>query len=144
MTETRRIDVNMPSAHARSLGIEVTGWEDGKLYLKLPYAEHLVGDPDTGIIHGGVITAALDNASGYCIRIRPDFEEGQTMATLDLRIDYMRGAEPNRDLTIMAECFKMTKNIAFVRGTAWDDSPDDPVATSTAAFMMGTPGEPRA
>ena len=65
------------------------------------------------------------------------------MATLDLRIDYMKPATPNEDLLVTAECFKETKTIAFVRATAYHDSPDDPVATSIAAFMKGTPNEPR-
>ena len=111
--------------------------------IRVPYAEHLVGDPDTGVIHGGVITAALDNASGWSVRMKDDWEEGMSMATLDLRIDYMKPATPGEDLLVSAECFKKTKNIAFVRAVAFQEDIDDPVATSTASFMLGTPNSPR-
>ena len=61
------------------------------------------------------------------------------MATLDIRIDYMRPAEPLKDLIVQSECYKMTKTIAFVRGMAHQEDLEDPVATSVAAFMLGTP-----
>ncbi|HJL52151.1 MAG TPA: PaaI family thioesterase, partial [Arenicellales bacterium] len=95
--------------------------------------------PDTGVLHGGVITATLDNASGWAVRGHEDWFEGLSMATLDIRIDYMRPAEPLKDLIVQSECYKMTKTIAFVRGMAHQEDLEDPVATSVAAFMLGTP-----
>jgi len=127
--------------HGEALGFEFLRIEGQQVFIRVPYAPHLVGDPDTGVIHGGVITAALDNASGWCVRAHEEWQDGQGMATLDLRIDYMKPAEPNVDLNVMAECYKLTRNIAFVRATAFHDDVDDPVATSVAAFMMGTPME---
>jgi uncharacterized protein (TIGR00369 family) len=129
--------------HGQAIGIEMVGQEGRRVTVRVPYAQHLVGDPDTGVIHGGVITATLDNASGWAIRCHEDWGAGISMATLDIRIDYMRPAEPNEDLIVYAECYKMTKNIAFVRGVAHQGDEDDPVATSTASFMMGTPSGPR-
>lgn len=129
--------------HGQALGIELVGEDGGKLYVKVPYADHLVGDPDTGVIHGGVITATLDNASGWCVRLNDQWVEGNSMATLDLRIDYMKPAEPHEDLLVMAECYKITRNIAFVRAVAYQGDPDDPVASSVATFMTGTPTERR-
>ncbi len=129
--------------HGQALGIQMVGEEDGKLYVKVPYARHLVGDPDTGVIHGGVITAVLDNASGWCVRLSDEWVEGNSMATLDIRIDYMKPATPNEDLMVMAECYKITRNIAFVRALAYHEDIQDPVASSVATFMTGTPNERR-
>lgn len=123
--------------------MELVSYAHNKVMVRVPYAEHLVGDPDTGVIHGGVITATLDNASGWAIRVRSDSPEMVSMATLDIRIDYMRPAEPHQDLLVEAECFKMTKNVAFVRALAHQGDPTDPVATSIASFMLGTPQGPR-
>ena len=133
------LPTRQPSPHGQALGIEYVKVEDNYLFVKVPYAEHLVGDPDTGVIHGGVITAVMDNASGWCIRIANTSAPEQTMATLDLRIDYMKPATPHEDLMVRAECYKMTRNIAFVRATAYQEDLLDPVATSVASFMMGTP-----
>jgi acyl-coenzyme A thioesterase PaaI-like protein len=60
------------------------------------------------------------------------------IATLDLRIDYMKPATPERDIFAYAECFKVTKNIAFVRGLAYHTDRNDPIATCAATFMLGT------
>ena len=124
--------------HARAIGMELVSHDNKCCVVKIPYLEHLVGDPDTGIIHGGVITALLDNASGWAIRSRDSWQPDQSMATLDLRIDYMRPAEPEFELFAEATCFKMTRNVALVRAFAHQGTKDDPVATSTAAFMLGT------
>ena len=142
MNETDSIFWAVPP-HGAAIGMEMVGREGNCCIVKIPYAEHLVGDPDTGIIHGGVITALLDNACGWAIRCHESWHEEQSMATLDLRIDYMRPAEPHEDLIAEAECYKMARNIAFVRAFAHQGDRNDPVASSTAAFMLGTPNEPR-
>jgi uncharacterized protein (TIGR00369 family) len=124
--------------HAAAIGMKLVSRAEGICVVRLPYAEHLVGDPDTGVIHGGVITALLDNASGMAVRSgggAPD--EERTMATLDLRIDYMRPAQPHEDLIAEAECYRMTNNVAFVRAVAYQTDRNDPIATSVATFMVG-------
>ena len=130
--------------HAAAIGMQLVARESHRCIVRVPYAEHLVGDPDTGVIHGGVITAVLDNASGIAVRGEQDNEAVGGMATLDLRIDYMRPAEPRVDLYTEAECYRITANIAFVRAWAYERDKDDPVATSVATFMLGTASGPRA
>ena len=61
------------------------------------------------------------------------------MATLDLRIDYMRPAEPRREVIAMARCYKLTRSIAFVRAAAYEDDESNPVATAQAAFAFTGP-----
>ncbi|MCB1644030.1 MAG: PaaI family thioesterase [Pseudomonadales bacterium] len=123
--------------HAVAIGMEVVDVVGNQCIAKVPYAEHLVGDPDTGIIHGGVITATLDNASGWAVRCHEDYRPDTGMATLDLRIDYMKPAEPHQDLFLLTECIRMASSIAFVKGIAWQGSEDNIIATSVASFMLG-------
>lgn len=128
-----------------ALGFEFLEQTDDSLTVRIGYAQHLVGDPDTGVIHGGVITAMLDNACGrvvHAARSKSGDEDG-AIATLDLRIDYMGGAEPGKDLYAKAVCYRLTHNVAFVRGVAFTDTENDPVATCVGAFMLGTRAEPR-
>ena len=130
--------------HAQAIGIEYVDY-DGALdqcTVKIPYAPHLVGDPDSGVIHGGPITALLDNACGFVARPRNGVDEPVAIATLDMRIDYMTAAEPGKDVYAYARCFKRSKNVAFVRATAYVDNIDHPIATATATFMLGTRNVP--
>jgi uncharacterized protein (TIGR00369 family) len=129
--------------HAAAIGMQTVTRNDGHCIVRVPWAEHLVGDPDTGVLHGGVITAVLDNASGMAVRREGLPPEQHTIATLDLRIDYMRPARAGADLLVQADCTRMTRSIAFVRAVAHDGDLEDPVATSVAAFMLGsTPATP--
>ena len=130
--------------HAAAIGMTLVSRAANSCVVRVPYAEHLVGDPDTGVIHGGVITALLDNASGIAVRAEPDTAgEERSMATLDLRIDYMRPAQPREDLFAEAHCYRTTSNVAFVRAIAYHGDRNDPIASSVATFMLGTPSTPR-
>ncbi len=133
----------LPSPHGEALGLTVVDQGMGRAIVTVPYSTKLVGDPETGVIHGGVLTTMLDNASGMSIRSAGEMDGETAIATLDLRIDYMRAATPFLPITAEAECYKRTKNVAFVRGTAYQADKNDPVATSVATFMLGTPNQPR-
>ena len=122
--------------HCRRLGMTVEHVAPREAIVRLPYSEELVGDPVRKVVFGGVITTMLDHASG--IAVFCNLEELKTIATLDLRIDYLRAAEPGHELYAEARCYKMTKNVAFVRGSAWDRDRDDPFATHLATFMLGS------
>jgi uncharacterized protein (TIGR00369 family) len=127
--------------HAKAIGMELVSAEARRCVVKVPYAEHLIGDPDTGVIHGGVITATLDNASGWAVRCHEGWSEGVSMATLDIRIDYMKPAVPGEALFVEAECYRMGRSVAFVRALAYHQDKNDPVASSVGAFMLGTPNQ---
>ena len=131
---------NVP--HSQAIGMRYLSHTENECELAIDYAAHLVGDPDAGIIHGGAITALLDNAAGLIARPKDMPREVAAIATLDMRIDYMKPAEPHRAVYARAHCFKRTRNIAFVRAIAYQDDPDAPIATCTATFMLGTRNVP--
>jgi len=119
---------------ARALGIKLQSHGGGRACLSLPYRADLVGNPDTGVIAGGVITTLLDHCSGQAVHSALD--SLTSIATLDLRIDYMRPATPGSEIVAEAHCYKVTRSVAFVRATAHDGDAADPVATAQAAFML--------
>jgi uncharacterized protein (TIGR00369 family) len=121
--------------HARAIGMSVVDAQPGQIWLRVPWADFLVGNPETGVIHGGVITTLLDNGGGAAVMTALD--ELRAVATLDLRIDYMKPATPGRDIVGYCHCHKVTRHIAFVRGTAYHDTADDPIATAAMTFMVG-------
>ena len=119
--------------HARALGMQVVSIADGVAEAALPWREDLVGDPGTGVIAGGAVSALMDTCGGAAVMSHPDAVAGT--ATLDLRIDYMRAATPGQTVRARAACYHMTRRVAFVRATAWDDD-ESPIATAAGAFTV--------
>lgn len=119
---------------ARALGIEVTRIERARAWGRVPYRPEFVGDPETGVIAGGVLTTFLDHICGTAAMA--SMKELSSVATIDLRIDYMRPAEPGRDILAEAHCYKIGRNVAFVRAVAFEDAPDNPIAHAASAFMV--------
>jgi uncharacterized protein (TIGR00369 family) len=122
--------------HNQALGIQVRELTATDVVFELPYDPRLVGNPDTGTLHGGVITALLDAASGAAVFAK--LTELVPIATLDLRIDYLKPAEPGKSVIGKATCYKMTRNVAFTRAVAYHDDPDDAIAHSVGTFMLST------
>lgn len=120
--------------HCQALSMTVDDVGDGEAVMSMPYSEELIGDPATGVIHGGAVSALMDTCGGTAVMAHPS---GPAMtATLDLRIDYMRAAKPGNTITTKATCYHVTRNVAFVRAVATDGDPDDPVATASGAFTV--------
>ncbi|MEI4471092.1 PaaI family thioesterase [Frigidibacter sp. MR17.24] len=118
--------------HARALGMRIDEIGAGRAVLSMPWAPELVGDPATGVIHGGAVSALMDTCCGAAVMAHPAVT--QVTATLDLRIEYMRGARPGQRIRAEALCHHVTRSVAFVRATATDDDPTGPVAAATGAF----------
>ncbi|MCW9042652.1 MAG: PaaI family thioesterase [Pseudopelagicola sp.] len=120
--------------HCKALGMKLTSIEDGVAEMELAYDKALVGDPETGVIHGGAISALMDTCCGTAAMSHPSSPAGT--ATIDLRIDYMRAATPGQAVRTRAECYHITRSVAFVRATAFDEDKDRPVATASGAFTV--------
>ena len=120
--------------HCKALEMSVDHVGDGEVVMSMPYAEKLIGDPATGVIHGGAVSALMDTCGGTAVMAHPSGPE--RTATLDLRIDYMRPATPGKAVTAKAVCYHMTRSVAFVRATAHNGDEADPVATATGAFTV--------
>lgn len=122
--------------HAAAIQLMLLEVNAGTALCRVPYDEKLIGNPQTGVIHGGVITSLLDNTCGIAVGSKTQLVGA--IATLDLRIDYMKPATPKEDILAFAECYRVSRNIAFVRGLAYHTDRGDPIATCAAAFMLGT------
>ena len=119
---------------ARALGLSLESATPEGVVLRLPWQETLIGNPATRVLHGGVITTLIDSACGYSLMSK--LECLPDIATLDLRIDYLQPAAPDRDVFAGAQVYKLTSSIAFLRATAYQTE-GDPIANAVATFMLG-------
>jgi uncharacterized protein (TIGR00369 family) len=120
--------------HTKALGIKIDSIKDAQLTAILPYSDKIVGNPVTGVIHGGAITTLLDTICGISVPLA--LGEFRLSPTLDLRIDYMCAAKPNRDVYGRAEVYRITKNVVFSKGIAFQDDDTQPIAHCVATFML--------
>jgi uncharacterized protein (TIGR00369 family) len=102
--------------------------------MRMPYDPRLVGDPETGVLHGGAVYALLDTTCGAAVIAHPSNPGGT--ATIGLRVDYMRAATAGQALRTHAQCYHLTRNVAFVRATAMDDDSENPVAVANGTFTV--------
>lgn len=119
--------------HAQALGMSFVEIGQGHAIMQLPYDEKLIGDPQTGVIHGGAVFALMDTCAGAAVMSHPD-AKGYT-ATIDLRVDYMRSATPGQTLRTRADCYRYGRSVAFVRAVAYDEDEARPVAVANGAFV---------
>lgn len=132
------------SPHGNFLGLEILELKRGRGRMRIPYNPDLAGNADSGVLHGGVITTVLDAACG--LSVISALARHATIATLDLRIDYLKPATPGEPVTAAGHCYKVTRNVCFVRAQAYHLDPDDPIAHCAATFMVTSErtGESRA
>jgi len=104
---------NIP--HNKALGLKVIGASRGFASMQLDWREELVGNPETGVLAGGPLTAMLDGCCGMSVATM--LKAPEPFATLDLRIDYVRPAEPGKPVIAEAD------------------------AAAAGTFMLGTKGK---
>ncbi|MBL4783185.1 MAG: PaaI family thioesterase [Porticoccaceae bacterium] len=129
------------SPFALYLGLEIVDIDKGEATVSVPYAKHLAGNSLTGVLHGGIITTTLDAVCG--LSVIAALGEPTTIATLDLRIDYLKPASPDEAVFAYGHCYKVTKNVCFVRGLAYQKDKSKPIANATATFMITAKGTGR-
>ena len=120
--------------HVNFLGIQVEGIEGDEVIMRMPYSEKIVGNADTGIIHGGSITTLMDTCCGMAMALARGKVEPNP--TLDLRIDHMTAAVAKRDIIAKAEAYRVTPSIAFIRGVAIEEGSETILAHAVATFMI--------
>ena len=120
--------------HLQALGIGFRAMGADWAELEMPYAPQLVAYPETGVIASGAVFSLMDSAAGFSVIVKHGKFEPH--ATLDLRCDYLRPAQPGKTVIGRAECYKITRRMAFVRGIAHDGDPGHPIAHIAGTFMF--------
>lgn len=119
--------------HGRALGLDYRGHGEDWVELALPWAPELVSVPAQGLLATGAIVSLVDTCSGTAVWTR--MNGYRPIVTLDLRLDYLRPAAKGETVIARCECYKLTRQVAFVRGVAHGGDPERPIAQCAATFM---------
>ena len=122
------------SPMGQNIGMVYMGFGDKRIFTGLKWHESLVGNSETGVLHGGVVTALIDETAGGATVMAT--EHKFSVATIDLRVDYMRPAEPRQNLYCTAYIYRLTQRVAFFEAQAFHDDASRPVAVGTGTFML--------
>lgn len=124
-----------PVPHVEALGIVVEDFKGREILMRLPFREEFLGDPDRRLLHGGLVTTLIDSACG--LGVIAALPEPRPVATLDLRIDYLKPAAADADLLCRSFCYRIAKRVAFARAEAFNPGREEkPVAAAMGSFML--------
>ncbi|MDA0274785.1 MAG: thioesterase family protein [Proteobacteria bacterium] len=123
------------------LGLKVKSFDRDAAKLRFDMRPELIGNPSTKILHGGVISAALDVTGGFVIMLGLAHEADSVptsfpkMGTIDLRVDYLR---PGRGKYFIATARIVRKGsrIAVTHMELHNDA-GELIATGGAAYAIG-------
>ena len=120
--------------HGRALGLEYRNSSENWIELALPWREELVGISEQGILASGAIVSLLDTCGGASVWMA--LGHFQPLVTIDLRLDYLRPALKGETVIARCKCYKLTRQVAFVRGLAHGEDPEKPIAQAAGTFML--------
>ncbi len=124
------------SPHNSFLGIKLESAKDNRLSVSLPLRDELLASTSEGGVHSGVVSSLLDTSCSLAVMLK--LGKLIRVATLDMRIDYLRSAPAEGTLFSRATCYRLGDQIAFVRGVAYTvkDGKEDKVAEAASSFLV--------
>src|SRR3981081_4626871 len=120
--------------HSKALGIRIVAARRGFASMRVEWRGELVGNPETGVLAGGPLTALLDGCCGMSVATL--LKEPKPFATLDLRIDYVKPATPGQAVIAEAECYRITHSVAFTRAFAHHGAVTDPIDAAYCTILV--------
>ena len=58
--------------YSKALSMRLDAIEDGTAVISMPYDSRLIGDPKTGVLHGGAVSALMDTCGGAAVMSHPE------------------------------------------------------------------------
>ena len=126
----------------RVLGLKLDSLDPKAPRLRFDMRPELVGNPVRQILHGGVISAALDVVGGLAIALASIASKPEetprhfpNIGTIDLRVDYLR---PGRGQYFIAtgRVVRLGGRVAVAHTELVNDQ-DEQIATGSAAYIVG-------
>ena len=120
----------VPFAAFLQLRMDVKGDE---FTCVLPAQERLVGNPWLPALHGGVTAGFMECAAILFLLWHRD--SSAPPKTVDFGIDYLRTGKV-QDTFANVHMVKFGARVANVRVTAWQSSPDHPIAVAHGNYLL--------
>lgn len=116
------------------LGVQLLEIKDGYCKMRFPFREEVIGDFRFRRWHGGVIATALDSVGGAAAMTTLTSYKDK-LATIDIRVDYLRGTGPS-ELIVEGFLVRNGKSVISCRMQAWQEDQQKLVAEGRAMFSV--------
>ena len=123
--------------YARFLGLEGR-IEDEVLTVVMPFADKLIGNPMLPALHGGSTAALLEMTA--IAQVALAYPRLRLPRPINVTVSYLRSGRPV-DVVARARISRAGRRVAHVLAEAWQDDPDQPIATLVANFLLDEAGE---
>ncbi len=107
--------------------------------MRLTPQSWMFAQEDTKEICTSLLYSLADSAGG--LAVIAGAMELMPIATLDLRMDYLRPANGDRALLAVATCRHLTDQVAFIDCDIFCEADSELLATAKATFMRNTHGQ---
>jgi acyl-coenzyme A thioesterase PaaI-like protein len=122
------------------LKIRYRGIEGNTLTVDLIGAPEFVIDAESGTLHTGFATLALDTVMGGAVI--GTMEKIQPIATAGLTAQHMRRPRSGERLVCRATCEGFHGDVAHITGVLASAETGETLATAAGTFMIGTRAKP--
>ena len=122
------------------LGMELLEIKIGYAKVKVPFKNEIVGDFRKRTWHGGIIATIMDSVGGiaggtYFTSLK------DKMATIDLRIDYLKGATA-KAIIVEGEIVRLGKAILVTRMKAYQENREELLAEGKGVYYFTRQNKP--
>ncbi len=116
------------------LGVKVLALEEGYCKMLFPFRPEVIGTASIQRWHGGMVATALDSVGGAAAATMMTSLEDK-LATIDLRVDYLRGTRAG-DLVVMGKVIRSGNRIIACDMEAWQEDEQKLVSQGRAMFSV--------
>lgn len=123
-----------PLFSAFKIDIDLIG--NGHAVMRMPFSDALADR--RGALHRGALVTLLDTTCG--LAIFSALTSLKPIATIDLRVDFLRLIPPAAELKAVVDCVGTTETVAYIIGRAFAGEGDELIATVAGSFAIDTMG----
>ncbi len=118
--------------YARFLGLR-SDMQGEALTVVMPFADRLIGNPMLPALHGGSTAALLEMTA--IAQVSLSYPRLRLPRPINVTVAYLRSGRPV-DVHARARISRAGRRVAHVMAEAWQDDPDQPIASLTAHFLL--------
>lgn len=128
------------------VGLDIKRLETGKVEIRVPWKDQLMGNPFHKILHGGVTATMLDTVGGLTAILyavdnmdfasKQDFQSKlRNLGTIDMRVDYLRPGK-GKEFIATAEVIRKGNKVAVCRMELHNEEGIH-IAFGTGTYLVG-------